>query len=178
MAAQTIDESAEVLDEKFEEEIVLENHERAGKVVNKYIPFCAGAALIPVPGVDLAAITGIHVKMIADISKIYGIPFSEDAAKNIISSFIAAAIPSSMGFGLTQIASSMLKVIPGLGTILGMGAGAAFAAAFTFALGRVFIQHFESGGNLITLDPTAAGEYFKNEFNSAMADQKSGDKKS
>ena len=35
MVAQTIDESAEVIDENFEEEIVLENHERAGKVVNK-----------------------------------------------------------------------------------------------------------------------------------------------
>ena len=177
MATQTVDEGIENHDEPFEEIEPLENHELSTKLVNKYVPFCAAAALIPLPGVDIVAVTGIHVKMIADIAKIYDVPFRDDAAKNIISSFVAAAIPSSMGFGLTQVAASALKIVPGVGTVLGMSAGAAFAAAFTFALGRVFIQHFESGGNLVTLDPIAAREYFKTEFESAMVKTKASRKK-
>ena len=118
----------------------LEEHVQASKIITKYLPWSAGAGLVPLPGLDLAGITAIHIKMVADISKVYGVPFKQEAAKNIISSLLLAVIPS----GMAHTASSLVKVVPGIGTIIGMVTGAAFAAASTFALGRVFTQHFES----------------------------------
>ena len=150
----------------------LEEHVQASKIITKYLPWSAGAGLVPVPGLDLAGITAIHIKMVADISQVYGVPFKQEAAKNIISSLLLAVIPS----GMAHTASSLVKVVPGIGTVIGMVTGAAFAAASTFALGRVFTQHFESGGNLITFDPVAAREHFKAEFENAVVNQKAGAK--
>ena len=45
MATQTVDEGIEIQDEPFEEIEPLENHELSTKLVNKYVPFCAAAAL-------------------------------------------------------------------------------------------------------------------------------------
>ena len=150
----------------------LEEHVQASKIITKYLPWSAGAGLVPLPGLDLAGITAVQVKMLADIAQTYGVPFKQEAAKTIIGSLLAAVIPS----GMAHTASSLVKVVPGVGTVLGMVTGAAFAAASTFALGRVFIQHFESGGNLITFDPVAAREYFKAEFENAVVNQKAGAK--
>jgi hypothetical protein len=35
-----------------------------------------------------------------------------------------------------------------------------FAAGLTWAVGRVFIQHFASGGTFLNLDPHQVREYF------------------
>ena len=165
--------------EAVEEEVIVEEvelmedqerHVLASKTITKHLPWAAGAGLVPVPGLDLAGISAIQIKMLADIAQIYDIPFKKEAAKTIISSLIAAVVPA----GMAHTASSLVKAVPGVGTILGMTTGAAFAAASTYALGKVFTQHFESGGNLITLNPVAAREYFKAEFETAVVNQKAG----
>jgi hypothetical protein len=52
--------------------------------------------------------------------------------------------------------------------IIGQGAGAFSMAALcggtTYAIGKVFIQHFESGGTFLTFDPKKVSEYFKSQF--------------
>jgi|TARA_B110000444_G_C18777868_1_gene565896 uncharacterized protein (DUF697 family) len=149
-------------------EIIEENHIQASKIITKYLGWSAGAAFIPVPGFDLAAVTAVQIKMIADIAKVYDVPFKKDATKTIIGSLLATILPS----GVAQGASSLVKIIPGIGTILGMATAPAFAAASTYAIGKVFTQHFESGGNLITFDTTAAREYFKAEYDTAVQTQK------
>jgi hypothetical protein len=41
---------------------------------------------------------------------------------------------------------------------------ALFAAAYAWALGRVFIQHFESGGTFLNFDAEAVKEHFRAQF--------------
>jgi hypothetical protein len=41
---------------------------------------------------------------------------------------------------------------------------AAFCGASAWALGKVFIRHFESGGTLLNFDPEGAKEHFKEQF--------------
>ncbi|MDE2463441.1 MAG: GTPase, partial [Alphaproteobacteria bacterium] len=38
------------------------------------------------------------------------------------------------------------------------------AAASTYALGKVFIQHFESGGTFLDMDPDKVSAYFKEQY--------------
>ena len=52
--------------------------------MHDHLPWAMGAGLIPLPLVDLATITGIQLKMIAKISRVYGVPFAENRAKSII----------------------------------------------------------------------------------------------
>jgi hypothetical protein len=45
----------------------------------------------------------------------------------------------------------------------------AFGAAATYAVGQVFIQHFESGGTFLDFDPDKVREHFRQEFDRARA---------
>jgi uncharacterized protein (DUF697 family) len=55
----------------------------------------------------------------------------------------------------------MLKSIPILGTIASGLVMPALAAGATFAIGKAFIQHFESGGTLLDFNPPDYREFIK-----------------
>ena len=131
------------------------------KTVKKYMWWSMGAGLIPVPFVDWAAVSGVQFKMIADLAKVYGVPFKEERVKAIIGSLAGFLLPHSLAFGMI---GSGIKAIPVIGALAGAPAMAVFCGAYEWALGRVFIQHFESGGTFLDLDPEAVKEYFRAQF--------------
>lgn len=45
-----------------------------------------------------------------------------------------------------------------------MTAMSAISGAITYAIGQVFIQHFESGGTFLDFDPKKVKEYFMEQF--------------
>jgi hypothetical protein len=55
-------------------------------------------------------------------------------------------------------------MIPVVGTLLGGVAMPVLSGASTYAVGKVFIQHFASGGTFLTFDPAAVREYFMQEL--------------
>src|SRR5216684_4082550 len=57
---------------------------RAVVVVKRLSLWSCAAGLIPIPLVDLAAVGGVQVEMLRRISKIYGVPFSENSGKVLI----------------------------------------------------------------------------------------------
>ena len=133
----------------------------AEQIVNSYIPWSMGAGLVPVPIADVAALTGVQVKMLADLSKHYGVEFSENRGKSIVFSLLGSLGTTSLAFGTV---GSLVKGIPGLGTWLGAATLPVFGAAVTFATGKVFIQHFESGGTFLNFDGLKAKELFAETF--------------
>lgn len=60
-----------------------------------------------------------------------------------------------------------LKMIPLLGALFAGVTTAAVGAASTYALGMVFIGHFEQGGTLLDFDPARFRETFLKEFQKA-----------
>ena len=44
--------------------------------------------------------------------------------------------------------ASALKIVPGIGTILGIGSQVILAGASTYAIGKIFQNHFQNDGNL------------------------------
>jgi uncharacterized protein (DUF697 family) len=120
-----------------------------------------GAGLIPVPILDLVAVSGAQLKMLAEISKIYDVPFQESRGKAIAGSLIGSVVPGALSFGAI---ASLLKAVPVAGTFLAGGTMVMFCGASAWALGKVFIQHFESGGTFLTLEPEKVREYFKAQF--------------
>ena len=134
-----------------------EQQERAVQVVNRYKWLAAGAGLIPIPYLDGAAVAALQLKMLAEISKIYGVPFQENLGKAAIASMAAFVITHAAAFG------ALAKAVPGLSAVAAPAA-AAFAWGYTWAVGNLFIQHFESGGTLLDFDPQRFREYFKSQF--------------
>jgi len=138
-----------------------EKQEQARKTVKTYVLLSGGAGLIPIHYLDWVAVSGLQLKMLAEISKIYGVPFQENLGKAAIASVAGFIVPHAAATGTI---GSLLKAIPGLGGIAGAPLTAVFAAGYSWALGNMFIQHFESGGTFLNFDPKRVKEYFKSQF--------------
>jgi uncharacterized protein (DUF697 family) len=140
---------------------VEEKLEKAKSTVRKYMYWSMGAGFIPVPFLDFAAITGVQIKMLADTGKIYDIPFSRDRVKTLVGALIGGALPGPLAYGAL---GSTIKLVPVVGPIFGGISVPLMAGATTYAVGTVFIQHFESGGTFLDFDPEKMKEHFKREF--------------
>src|SRR5262249_9222647 len=95
----------------------------------------------------------------------YKIPFAEDAGKGAVSALLGGIVSTKLAWGA---AGSFIKGIPVVGGLLGMFTSPAFSSASTYAVGKVFILHFESGGTLLDFDPDKVREGFKQEVERRM----------
>ena len=134
-----------------------ERSEQATKLVDRFAVWSGVAGLLPIPVVDLVVVAGLQLQMLRRISQIYEVPFSENRGKALITSLLGAMIPTSSGLGMADA----LKAIPVVGTLISACVTPVLAAGATYAIGRVFIQHFASGGNLLDFNPPDYKEFLK-----------------
>ena len=99
--------------------------------------------------------------MLRRLSEIYGVPFSENRGKSIIASLAGAVIPASTATSTAMGVTSMLKAFPGIGTTIAAVTMPVFSAGATYVIGKVFIQHFASGGTLLDFNPPDYREFIK-----------------
>lgn len=132
--------------------------EQALAVVKKSMAGNVAAGLIALPIVDLIAIWGIQIAMVKSVSNIYGVEFRENAVKTVLASYLGSATSMTIGYGVFR---SLLKVVPGIGLIAGVAAQSVSAGAITYAIGKIYIMHFEAGGTLFNLDPQKMKTHFE-----------------
>ena len=149
LAEETISTSGEMTPEQRDE--------LASKLVDHFALWSGAAGLIPVPLLDVAAVGGVQVQMLRRLSQIYGVPFSENRGKAFIASLAGSMIPASSGLG----AASALKGVPVIGMAVGALMMPTLSAGATYAIGKVFIQHFRSGGTLLDFNPPDYREFIK-----------------
>ena len=138
---------------------------QAQGTVQRYVFWSMGAGLIPVPVADMVALLAIQVKMVSDLSGQYGLLFSKSAGKSFIASLVGGTLPVAVA---PTIASGV-KAIPLVGTALGAVTMPVLAGASTYAVGKVFIQHFESGGTFLDFDPDEVRSYYAEQFEEGKA---------
>ncbi|MDY6991770.1 MAG: DUF697 domain-containing protein [Pseudomonadota bacterium] len=170
------DSSAETTQEQHTSGLEQKINERVNRASNahntvkSYMIAAMGAGLIPIPLFDLAAISAIQLKMIHSISNHYEVKFSQNIAKSLISSLLGG------GMTLTTAAplASLTKTIPFIGHASGIISVTVIAGALTYAIGKIFIEHFESGGTFLDFDPEAMRAHFQElyEEGKALAAQK------
>lgn len=114
------------------------------------------AGLIPIPLVDVFSVSAIQKKMVEDLSDIYQCDFSEAELKTWV-----AALMADSGVKLAVLS---IKRIPGVGMIVGGLSMGLLSGACTFAIGKVFDQHFKSGGTNLNFEPEKFKNYFKIQF--------------
>ena len=129
----------------------------ASKLVERFALWSGAAGLLPIPFVDVAAVGGLQLQMLRRLSQIYGVPFSANRGKSFIASLMGSMIPATSGMG----AASALKTVPAIGTAVGAITMSGVSAAATYAIGKVFIQHFASGGTLLDFDPPDYRDFIK-----------------
>ena len=138
----------------------MENTEDVEKLIRRHVGFAMVAGAIPIPLVDIAAVTAIQLALINELAKQYEVDYSRERGKVIAATLIGTTVGNLIG----RLGASAIKAIPGVGTVLGIGSMAVFAGASTFALGKVFEHHFKEGGNLFDFDVDAMKEKFKDFF--------------
>ncbi len=130
---------------------------RANDVVKNYMMWTGAAGIIPVPIVDFAAISAIQLNMLNKIGEIYGYKFSANWGKEVIGSMVGGYLSTTIGNG---IGLRIVKAIPIIGGIASSLVVPGLAAGSTWALGQIFITHFESGGTVLDFDPKKYKDHF------------------
>ncbi|WP_026998724.1 DUF697 domain-containing protein [Eisenibacter elegans] len=108
---------------------------KADAIIDNHILWSMAAGALPVPLLDMAAITAIQLNMLRELSALYGREYSETFGRNIIGSLTGAT--------LAKVGASLLKTIPGIGSLLGGMPMVVLSGASTYAMGQVFKKQLQ-----------------------------------
>lgn len=137
---------------------------QANSIINRNVLWALGAgtagSFVPVPLADAALISAVQLKLVAQLSSHYGKEFSKNAAKGVIGSLIGGLTPGLAAGAYT----GLIRMVPVVGSYLALATLPLFGAATTYALGKVFVQHFESGGTLLDFNPEESRKYFQEQY--------------
>jgi len=142
-------------------ETVPTHQDEALAIVNRNMYWSMGIGLIPVPWLDWIGIAGFQIRMLKQLADLYEIPFSQNRVRNILVPLIGGLGSVFLGNWLSR---SFLKSIPIVNGIIGITSTSLSAGALSYAIGKVFIQHFESGGTFLTFDPQKVRNYFRQQY--------------
>jgi uncharacterized protein (DUF697 family) len=112
----------------------------ARRIVDRHKNFAAMGGLVPLPAVNIASVTAVNLRMVKQLSELYGVPFQRDRTRSLIIALIAGAVPTGAGLAAS---STLMWIVPG-GLVWGLGAAALAAGALTRGIGLVFVDSFEA----------------------------------
>jgi small GTP-binding protein len=148
LLANLLLQSRGLVDES-KERVLAALDERANEVINKYMWAAGGAtALNPFPLLDLAGGSAITGKLVLDLAGVYQQKIDADTivtllgqlGKNLVAMVGASAAAPAVAMAI----GSMLKTVPGVGTVAGGAIQGLVQALVTRWIGRVFCEYFRN----------------------------------
>ena len=130
---------------------------KAKQLIEQYTIISAGSGFIPVIGLDVIANTAIQMDLTKKLCNLYHLKYEEAQLR----AFLNALVGSTAARVYATGTKSLLKLIPGVGTMIGGAVVGLYAAASTYASGEVFKMHIENGGTLNDFDVQAMQKYYK-----------------
>jgi uncharacterized protein (DUF697 family) len=126
-----------------------------------YSTMAATAGAFPIPFIDLVLISSIQSRMVYHLAHLYGQPLTAERFREIA---------SAMGMGMLarQAGREMLKLIPGLGTVLGGITSGALAGAATYALGKAFCYYYSAVQRGQVPQASDLRKYYKEQLDEAQ----------
>ncbi len=117
--------------------------EQADNIIRRYALFGTATGLIPVMGIDVAALTAVQVKMIKDLADVYEYDIDDQMMRMTITSGI-----TSLGSRLlTGVASSLAASFTPLKFLVGGATQAALSGFMTAEIGKIYQARLSSGEN-------------------------------
>lgn len=124
---------------------------KALRIVRRYTLLSGGIGLIPAPLFYQIGVAGVLGKMLYDLSELYGTSMSKQKNKAMIAAILGGA-HSEWITGYMR--NYIKKVLPGMVAIGTSIARPVVAAGIVYAVGKLFIQHFENGAWLDGASPS------------------------
>ena len=112
----------------------------ARRIVERHRTYAAIGGLSPLPIVNVAGVAALVMRMVKQLSDLYGVPFERDRTRSLIISILGGATPTGLG---TVTASTLAFALPA-SALVGLAVTALTAGALTRGIGLVFIEHFEA----------------------------------
>jgi len=109
---------------------------RADELISEHVAGSAAAAAIPIPIVDLIAVTAVQLSLLRKLARLYGARVDVGAQGALAIGLLGAALP--------RAAASALKILPGIGSIGGAVAQIALSGAATWALAQALRAELET----------------------------------
>ncbi|TAE73747.1 MAG: DUF697 domain-containing protein [Bacteroidetes bacterium] len=109
----------------------------ADQTIDSHVLWSMGAGAIPLPILDIVAVSAIQLNMYKELCMLYQSDYNEAFAKNVIGSIAGATI--------AKIGASLLKSIPVVGAFLGSMPMVVLSGTSTYAMGQVFKKYLEIG---------------------------------
>ena len=134
--------------------------EQADKVIKKHAMLATGAGLIPINGLDVAALTAVQVSMVQRLADIYTIPYEHQQIRIIVTSAIASIFSRLASYGVSEF----FHPFQSMGNIADELTNAAVSGFFTVASGEIYKAHFAEGLSFDTLDFSQYFSYFKEQI--------------
>jgi uncharacterized protein (DUF697 family) len=126
-------------------------------VINEHVVWSIAASLVPLPVIDLLAVTAVQLDMLKQLAGLYNTSISDSEGK--------AWVSALAGNALARIAASGIKLIPGIGSLIGGLSLPILSGASTYALGKVAVEHFNAGhGTLANADFGQARRRYEEEL--------------
>lgn len=129
----------------------------ADTIIRNHMIWSLGAGMIPVAVADIFAVSAVQIDMIRQLCKVYEVPFEETQGKAVVTAITSSTLARAG-------AASAIKLIPGMGSVLGGLTQSVFAGASTYALGEAFRKHFETGGTFLDFDMSRLKKIYKEKF--------------
>jgi uncharacterized protein (DUF697 family)/GTP-binding protein EngB required for normal cell division len=140
--------------------------ERADQIITKYMWAAGGAAGInPIPLLDVAGGSAITLKMILDLARVYRQPIDADMAVKMLEQLTKNLVALVGGVAATPaiatLIGSLLKTVPGVGTLAGGLVQGLVQALVTRWIGNVFVDYLR---NEMNPPPGGLAEVARNEW--------------
>jgi uncharacterized protein (DUF697 family) len=134
----------EIIRSEAEEKEITDPAEGYQKIINDHVVFSLVGGAIPVPVLDIAAVTAIQIDMLKQLARLYDIEFNDEIGKSLVSSIFGTALGTSIG----RAGASMVKTIPVIGPILGISSQVVLSGTTTYAIGYLFNKRFQERAGL------------------------------
>ena len=115
--------------------------QRSHLIVATTASSAAGIGAMPVPFADAAMLVPMQVAMVAGITATYGLSLSDGFLSTLVASMVGGTAATLTG---RAIVGGLLKLIPGVGSVVGGAISATTAAAVTTAFGEAYIAALDS----------------------------------
>lgn len=123
------------------------------RIIRGHVLWSMGAGLIPIPLFDIAAVTAIQIDALKKLAAEEGVDYTTDGGKQFVTALT--------GGTFARLGASLVKGIPGVGTVIGGLSMSAMSAASTYAVCQVAITHFRSEKSFVLPDLEDAKQLYE-----------------
>jgi uncharacterized protein (DUF697 family) len=125
------------------------------EIIWNHTAYVAAVSILPFAGVDLVAVTALQLRMLSQLTALYGHErqWSDDLGRKLIGIVLADATG-------VAVAGRLVKFFPPF-SLAAAVVGPATAGAATTLLGRIFHTHYASGGDLRSFDAAKARRQYQ-----------------